>query len=645
MFARRDNEQDYAILYKGISSNTNKQAVNRYGTPIETVQNDNPLRGESLNINEDSSIGENPNRYKQHGFYFNADNCIACHACEAACSEKNDNPAHIAFRSVGFVEGGTYPAYQRLNISMACNHCDDPVCLKGCPTRAYTKFAEYGAVLQDPDICFGCGYCTWVCPYNAPQLDPVKGQVSKCNMCVDRLEVGLKPACASACLGNALDFGVIENIPENRSQAKTEIPGFPRSDITHPNIRFQQTRTTQRDMLRVDQTAVKYHKVDKTDSINENYSSDQQQSHFKPVLDPKHGFKRQWNLKKLLVSHENAHIAFTLSVQTVMGAFLWLFAAQGVDAISLLVKGTTHIYSLISMLVLLSIGLFKLNMHLGKPHYFYRGFYNLRLSPVSREIAGVSLFFAGLFLYTGLAFFNHPIMAIMQLFAGLITTTGLLFGAYYMYKLYRIEARPFWNHINTATSFISTGLVLGTLFISLFTLYSGMMNQQLSSLFLIVISIGIVLEGTGLWAHYINLIPANNEGAASFYEQTTQYGYSYWFRNILLLAAGIISISMFLTGTMSLWVYVILSISLLLTAVLGRALFYVVVIPTTMPGAFFWKNKGFVEHARETGLAEMPQIGVVYEKHHKFNIDELINTIITTTFQAKISQLKRLFSG
>ncbi|OJA02967.1 4Fe-4S dicluster domain-containing protein, partial [Bathymodiolus thermophilus thioautotrophic gill symbiont] len=114
----------------------------------------------------------------------------------------------------------------------------DPVCLKGCPTRAYTKFAEYGAVLQDPDICFGCGYCTWVCPYNAPQLDPVEGVVSKCNMCVDRLEVGLKPACVAACLGNALDFGVIDNVPENREQAKTNIPGFPTTNITHPNIRF-----------------------------------------------------------------------------------------------------------------------------------------------------------------------------------------------------------------------------------------------------------------------------------------------------------------------------------------------------------------------------------------------------------------------
>ena len=105
------------------------------------------------------------------------DRCTGCHACEAACSEKNENPAHLAFRSVGYVEGGSFPDYKRMNISMACNHCDDPVCLKGCPTRAYTKHTEYGAVLQDPDTCFGCGYCTWVCPYNAPQLDPPRVRV------------------------------------------------------------------------------------------------------------------------------------------------------------------------------------------------------------------------------------------------------------------------------------------------------------------------------------------------------------------------------------------------------------------------------------------------------------------------------------
>jgi hypothetical protein len=51
------------------------------------------------------------------------------------------------------------------------------------------------------------------------------------------------------------------------------------------------------------------------------------------------------------------------------------------------------------------------------------------------------------------------------------------------------------------------------------------------------------------------------------------------------------------------------------TAVIGRALFYVLVIPTTMPGAFFWRNKGFEQHARETGLAKIVQAGVLPDAH------------------------------
>ena len=51
------------------------------------------------------------------------------------------------------------------------------------------------------------------------------------------------------------------------------------------------------------------------------------------------------------------------------------------------------------------------------------------------------------------------------------------------------------------------------------------------------------------------------------------------------------------------------------TALIGRALFYALVIPTTMPGGFFWRNKGFEEHARATGLAEMPQVGVLPDCH------------------------------
>jgi hypothetical protein len=44
-------------------------------------------------------------------------------------------------------------------------------------------------------------------------------------------------------------------------------------------------------------------------------------------------------------------------------------------------------------------------------------------------------------------------------------------------------------------------------------------------------------------------------------------------------------------------------------------LFYILVIPTTMPGAFFWKNKAFEQHARDIGLADNPATGVAPLAH------------------------------
>jgi len=611
MFPIRPDEPDYARLNDPVT-----QTRNRYGRPIETVPAGDPRREESLRINGDTGVGGNPNRYKQHGFFFNADNCIACHACEAACSEKNDNPAHIAFRSVGFVEGGTYPDYQRINISMACNHCDNPVCLKGCPTRAYTKFAEYGAVLQDPDICFGCGYCTWVCPYNAPQLDPVEGQVSKCNMCVDRLEVGLKPACVAACLGKALDFGVIENIPEGRTQAKVAIPGFPRTDITQPNVRFQQTRTTRRDMLRVDSTALRYHRDDAT-------------GQFRPELDPKNGFRRQWSLGKLLGSHENAHVVFTLSAQTVIGAFLLLTIATwaGGSSVAAFATGDALIPAIGLMIGLMAVGLFKLNMHLGKPHRFYRGFYNLRLSPVSREIAGVSLFFASL---AGFGLGTLLDGALSEALRTLFSVSGLIggaFGGYYMHRLYRIPARPFWDHWHTGAAFLGTALSLGALLLALVGLGAGTLTPNVGKILAAIAALGMAVEAAGLVFHARDLQARGDEGAASHYEQTTRYGYSYWLRNGLLGSGLAIASALAATGGVDPAAWLLLAALAVSASILDRALFYVLVIPTTMPGAFFWKNRGFVEHAREVGLAEMPQLGVAYERHHPFRLDELLATL------------------
>lgn len=611
MWKVRDDEPEYAFIPE-----TQAPEKNIYGKSIDLVNGDDVLANQSLNINDNPDIGTNPNRYKQHGFYFNADNCISCHACESACSEKNNLPAHLAFRSVGYVEGGSFPDYHRVNISMACNHCDDPVCLKGCPTRAYTKFAEYGAVLQDPDICFGCGYCTWVCPYNAPQLDPVNGQVEKCNMCVDRLEVGLKPACASACLAGALDFGVIETKPANRDQLNTSIPGFPNPDITHPNIRFQQTRSLPREMSRTDSAPIRYSKDAKTGVYQSKVKKDAHAT-------------KAWNIKKLS-SREDPLVIFTLLSQLAIGGFIFQFLAPmfGVTQLQLGLMPIALPLLLLALCALAAFGLLMSTVHLGKPLRFYRGFNNLRYSPVSREAASLMLFFSFMGLYTLLSFV--PLVSqitllslskLMSVVAWLACGFGLL-TLYFMHRIYRIKARPFWNHWQVLTAFYGTMLSLGSLFVAVFLgtvmLFTGQPQQDLLQYAAGSVFIGVLLEAIGLFFHAHAMNKQEGEGGASHYLQTSEFGKTYWLRNGLMFVSLLLSAALFLElGSDGIYflAWLMLTISVVSAAVIGRALFYVLVVPTTMPGAFFWRNKGFQEHACETGLADMPQVGIVPDRH------------------------------
>ena len=576
MIPLRNDEPDYAKL-----ADRTAETLNRYGNPIQLLPDGD--NGTSLVINGDAGIGDNPNRTRQHAFHFTADNCIGCHACEAACSEKNDLPPHLSFRSVGFVEGGTYPDYTRINISMACNHCDDPVCLKGCPTRAYTKHPEYGAVIQDPDICFGCGYCTWVCPYNAPQLDPVAGQVEKCNMCVDRLEVGLKPACVSACVGNALDFGVVENVPERRDAADTRIPGFPDPDITKANIRFQHLKTAPLEMTRPDSAPVKYRQTQPREHDGA----------FRPVVDAKDGVDAQWNWKRLS-SRENPLVAFTLAVQAAVGAFATTFVAGLGSGLIALVA-----------LVLVGLGMAASTAHLGKTLRFYRGFNNLRHSNLSREALATVCFGAATGLYFIADFAGWSQAAFASAAAAVVAGIATI---YTMVRCYLIPARPFWNHWQTAASFVGATLALG-----------GWVGMALvpgwPPLLAAAILAGLGLEAVGLIGHARDMRDATHEGAVSHYVQTTTFGHVYLLRNALLVGSLVLVLGLAGAGVTHPAPWLFAALVGLGTSTVSRALFYVVVVPTTMPGAFFWRNKGFEQHAREIGLAANPAVGVAPNGH------------------------------
>ena len=132
-----------------------------------------------------------------------------------------------------------------------CNHCENPPCVRACPTKATFKRESDGIVLMDFHRCIGCRFCMAACPFGArsfnfrdPQkfIDPInkkfprrmKGVVEKCNFCAERLAVGQMPACVEVSEGK-LAFGDLYN-------SESEVRELIR---THYTIRRKQTLGTE----------------------------------------------------------------------------------------------------------------------------------------------------------------------------------------------------------------------------------------------------------------------------------------------------------------------------------------------------------------------------------------------------------------
>jgi anaerobic dimethyl sulfoxide reductase subunit B (iron-sulfur subunit) len=174
----------------------------------------------------------------QIGFYVDATRCINCRTCEIACKDVNDAALGVRIRKVRTFEGGEFPRVFAYNISMSCNHCEEPLCVKSCPTGAYTKRAQDGVVVHNPDLCIGCRYCTWVCPYGAPQYDSKLGRVRKCNMCIDLVGKGESPVCVTSCPTRAIEVGMVSEIGRNAG-ATIAIRNLPSPALTKPSCRYK----------------------------------------------------------------------------------------------------------------------------------------------------------------------------------------------------------------------------------------------------------------------------------------------------------------------------------------------------------------------------------------------------------------------
>ena len=190
--------------------------------------------------------------------------CTGCLACTVACKAINGVDVGnfwIKTLRVGPhpIEGGsgTYPDVEMYFLPVQCQHCENPACLKACPTGATYK-DEMGRVEIDYDKCIGCRMCMAACPYNArsfnwaePAFVPdfaygdgqverrERGVAEKCTLCKERTDRGEEPRCVQCCPLDARIFGDLDDPNSEISKAIVKEHATPlKGDLTRAKVYY-----------------------------------------------------------------------------------------------------------------------------------------------------------------------------------------------------------------------------------------------------------------------------------------------------------------------------------------------------------------------------------------------------------------------
>ncbi len=154
--------------------------------------------------------------------------CIECNGCVTACKNENDDALEWGIQRRRVVTLNDGEAGEN-SISVACMHCTDAPCMAVCPADCF-EHTEDGIVLHNKDLCIGCGYCLFACPFGAPQFPKQeafgeRGKMDKCTFCAggpetesgseeerlkygaNRIAEGKLPMCAELCSTKALLAG------------------------------------------------------------------------------------------------------------------------------------------------------------------------------------------------------------------------------------------------------------------------------------------------------------------------------------------------------------------------------------------------------------------------------------------------------
>lgn len=157
-------------------------------------------------------------------FFVDTTLCTACRGCQIACkqwhglpAEKTvnrgsfQNPADLSFMTyklVRFNEAVVGGKLKWLFFPDQCRHCIDPPCEATAEDpKAIFRDPATGAVLYTANTNnLDAQAIIDACPYNIPRAAK-DGTLAKCDMCIDRVENGLLPACVATCPTGAMNFG------------------------------------------------------------------------------------------------------------------------------------------------------------------------------------------------------------------------------------------------------------------------------------------------------------------------------------------------------------------------------------------------------------------------------------------------------
>ena len=161
---------------------------------------------------------------KRYAHVIDLEVCIGCKGCVVSCKNVHDLPAGTQYSWV-HQEGpsGVYPKVKMYFLPRLCMQCSNPECVEVCPSKA-SYIDDNGVVRVDEDLCIGCEYCIWACPYEARSMHPEKHMVQKCDMCVQLTSQSELPNCTANCFTKARFFGDLNDPQSDVSQILTKNP-------------------------------------------------------------------------------------------------------------------------------------------------------------------------------------------------------------------------------------------------------------------------------------------------------------------------------------------------------------------------------------------------------------------------------------